>query len=183
MRPNHFFALGILPVLLAFSPNYVSAAPPVNKIWVTWKGAEPDKGASAWYLQRFVRRDIEFREVETGSLNLGPGTPFDVPQAELRRTHQRAVFEQLQLAYPVADDVARKLGNIIHDIEINLWRPKQYPESALIETAAIEFAKTRADGSIPLSCYVEWFELIYSKLKEEGALQAAPQFSGQCGDN
>jgi hypothetical protein len=168
-------------VLVVLLSGFANAAPPTAKIWVTWKGAEPDKGASAWYLRHFVRRDIQFREVETGLLDLGEGTPFDVPQAQFRRTHQRAVYEQLQLAYPVEDKAAQKLGYIIHDIEINLWQPKKYSESALIERAAMDFSKSRQDGWIPLSCYIEWFELIYSKLGRDGALEVAPAFPRECG--
>jgi hypothetical protein len=183
MHRRHLVAFSLLLTLLSLGSGISSAAAPdtPSKIWVTWKGAEPDKGASAWYLRRFVRRDIQFREVETGLLDLGEGTPFDVPQAQFRRTHQRAVYEQLQVVYPVDDAAARKLGDIIHDIEINLWRPKKFSESALIETAALEFSKSRKDGWIPLSCYIEWFELIYSKLKEqEGILRSAPQFPEHC---
>jgi len=150
-------------------------------VWVTWKGAEPDKGASAWYLKRFVRSDVRFREVDPGLLDLGAGMPFDVPQADFRRTHKLAVYEQLQLAYPVADPVAKRLGDIIHDIEINLWQPKKFVESAVIETAAMEYSKSRVDGSIPLPCYVAWFELIYSSLQENGSLAIAPPFSVECG--
>jgi hypothetical protein len=170
----------VLPVSFAASANDipVSSAP---AIWVTWKGAEPDKGASAWYLKRFVRRDVRFREVDSGLLDLGAGTPFDVPQAQFRRTHQLSVYEQLAQTYPVDDPVARKLGDIIHDIEINLWRPKKFPESHIIETAALEYARSRADGAIPISCYIEWFELIYSKLGKDGALKAAPDFPRECG--
>ena len=148
---------------------------------MTWKGAEPDKGASAWYLRRFVRHDVRFREVENGLLDLGAGNPFDVPQAQFRRTHQLSVYEQIARAYPVDDPIASKLGNIIHDIEINLWRPKKYPESNVIETAALEYAKSRVDGAIPISCYVEWFELIYSKLGKDGTLDVAPEFPRECG--
>ena len=155
--------------------------PSPAEVWVTWKGAEPDKGASAWYLKRFVRHDVRFREVDAGVLDLGAGMPFDVPQADFRRTHKLAVYEQLLLAYPVTDPVAKRIGDIIHDIEINLWRPKKFVESAVIETAAMEYAKSRVDGSIPLSCYVAWFELIHSKLQKDGALAIAPPFPVECG--
>jgi len=155
--------------------------PSPAEVWVTWKGAEPDKGASAWYLKRFVRHDVRFREVDAGLLDLGAGMPFDVPQADFRRTHKLAVYEQLLRAYPVTDPVARRLGDIIHDIEINLWQPKKFVESSVIETAALEYSKSRVDGSIPLPCYVAWFELIYSALQENGALAIAPPFPVECG--
>jgi len=184
MLPKYLMFLWVLVLLVApatHAGNEPTRNPSPAEVWVTWKGAEPDKGASAWYLKRFVRHDVRFREVDAGLLDLGAGMPFDVPQAEFRRTHKLAVYEQLLLAYPVTDPVARRLGDIIHDIEINLWRPKKFVESAVIETAALEYAKSQVDGSIPLTCYVAWFELIYLKLQEGRELAIAPPFPVECG--
>jgi hypothetical protein len=165
----------------AFALNSAATdAPRVPAVWVTWAGIEPDKGASAWYLRRFVRGDIRFRELPVNSIDLGEGEPFDVPQADLRRTQQLSVYEQLLARYPVDDDGARKLGAIIHDIEINLWRPKKFSESAVIEAAAVGFARERKTGSIPLDCYVEWFESIYQRIRAGKPLAEAPDFPADC---
>ena len=148
--------------------------------WVTWRGIEADKGASAWYLTRFVRSDVKFREVEPGLLDLGDGKPFDVPQAQHRRTHQNAVYEQLQLAYPTDDRSAKRIGEIIHDIEINLWGPKKFAESDRIQKATMDLAESRGDGWIPLNCYVQWFDAIYSRLNRVGNLDSVPDFPDTC---
>jgi hypothetical protein len=164
----------------------VAAAEPsarAPQVWVTWAGIEPDKGASAWYLRKFVRADIRFRELPANSVELGEGEPFDVPQAELRRTQQLSVYEQILARYPVDDDSAEKLGAIIHDIEINLWRPKKYPESAVIEAAAIGYAREQRANSIPLNCYMEWFESIYQRMRDGKPLAVAPEFPADCRKN
>lgn len=160
-----------------------AAEPNAPGVWVTWAGIEPDKGASAWYLRKFVRTDIRFRELPVNTVDLGEGEPFDVPQAELRRTQRLSVYEQILARYPVDDDAAMKLGAIIHDIEINLWRPKKYPESAIIEAAAVDFARARKTDSIPLDCYVEWFESIYQRLRAGKTLAEAPEFPADCRQN
>lgn len=173
-------AVGLLVGLSSTSSDALAAEAQAPQIWVTWRGVEPDKGASAWFVKKFVRSDARFRELAPTSVELGEGEPFDVPQAELRRTHRWSVYEQLMARYPVNDPAARKIGAIIHDIEINLWRPKQYPESALIEAAAIGFAKERKIDAIPLSCYSEWFEAIYQRLRTESVLTQAPHFPADC---
>ena len=159
------------------SAAYRESAP---KVWVTWRGTEADKGASAWFLTRFVRPDVEIREVESGLLDLGAGKAFDVPQAEFRRTHQLAVYEQLQLAYPVDDAAAKRIGEIVHDIEINLWRPKIFRESALIQQATLDLVEARGDDWIPVSCYVAWFDSIYTQIRERTSLDSLPRFPSAC---
>jgi len=150
------------------------------QVWVTWAGVEPDKGASAWYLKKFVRSDVVFRELPANTVDLGEGEPFDVPQAELRRTQRYSVYEQILARYPVDDDAAKRIGAIIHDIEINLWRPKVFPDSALIEAAAIGFAKEQKVDSIPLHCYIEWFDSIYQQLRTAMVLTTTPDFPASC---
>jgi hypothetical protein len=163
------------------APATVAAQQPhVPQVWVTWAGIEPDKGASAWYLRKFVRSDVRFRELPPNTVELGEGEPFDVPQAELRRSHRLAVYEQILARYPVEDDIAKKIGAIVHDIEINTWRPKRFPESALIEGAAIGYARDEQTDSIPLSCYIEWFESIYQHLRAGKELTVAPDFPASC---
>jgi hypothetical protein len=168
-----------LTSMLAFT-DASAEQPRAPLVWVTWAGIEPDKGASAWYLRKFVRSDIRFRELPPNTVDLGEGEPFDVPQAQLRRTQRLSVYEQILARYPVDDDSAKKLGEIIHDIEINLWRPKKFPESALIEAAAVGFARDQQIDSIPLNCYIEWFESVYQQLRAAKVLSDVPDFPASC---
>jgi hypothetical protein len=157
-------------------PMHQNASP----VWVTWRGTEADKGASAWFLTRFVRRDIRIREVEPGLLDLGTGEPFDVPQANFRRRHQSSVYEQLLQTFPVEDPIVRRIGEILRDIEINLWRPKKFAESALIQKATVALAEKRGDNWIPLDCYIAWFDSIYVQMKARGTLDSLPEFPSLC---
>jgi hypothetical protein len=174
------FALGGLPAARSADDGAAAMHQSAPPVWVTWQGAEADKGASAWFLTRFVRHDIKIREVEPGLLDMGAGEPFDVPQAKFRRRHQSSVYEQLLQAYPVDDPVVGRIGEIIHDMEINLWRPKKFAESALIQNATLELARKRGDNRIPLNCYIAWFDSIYAQMKQQEALDSLPDFPSLC---
>lgn len=180
MRGTGRACIAAVVALLASCSLARSAEHTPPQVWVTWAGIEPDKGASAWFLRKFVRADIRFRELPANTLELGEGEPFDVPQAELRRTQRLSVYEQILARYPVEDPAAKKLAAIIHDIEINLWRPKQFPESALIEAAAVKYSREQKTDSIPLDCYIEWFESIYQQMRAGKVLSEAPDFPARC---
>lgn len=139
--------------------------PEAPRVWVTWQGAELDKGASAWFLKRFVRTDIVFREVPTGSTDLGEGTPFDVPQAEFRRTHTHAVLETLLQRYPVQDPIVQHLARVMHDVEINYWGQKLYAETDLLESESRRLDEQLPGNHIPLNCYIAWFDDVYAELR------------------
>lgn len=150
------------------------------RVWVTWRGPEPDKGASAWFLKRFVRTDIVFRELPPGTTELGEGTPFDVPQAEFRRTHSHAVFETLLQRYPVQDPAVQRLARILHDVEINLWGAKLFEETAILEDESKRLGERFADGHIPLDCYVAWFDDVYGELKNGQGLSPQRALPAPC---
>jgi hypothetical protein len=92
-------------------------------LYVTWSGSEPDKGASAWYIKRYIDRDAIFEVQPPGSL-VDRGTPFDTPLARYRRVHNASTLETLLRDHPSGDPVIQKLALLTHDIEINLWQPK-----------------------------------------------------------
>jgi hypothetical protein len=150
------------------------------RVWVTWRGTEPDKGASAWFLKRFVRADIVFRELPTGTTELGEGTPFDVPQAEFRRTHSHAVFETLLQRYPVDDPVLRHLARVLHDVEINMWGAKLFEETAIIEGESKRLGEQFSNGHIPLDCYVAWFDDVYVELRAGQPLEPQRTLPAAC---
>ena len=109
-------------MLLAASARGGSGA-----LFSTWQPVEVDTCASAWLIKRFVDKDAQFRFVPKGEL-MEEGTPFDTPDAELRRYQNLSTYESILLKYHISDPKAVKVGEIIHDIEVNIWEKKR-PES------------------------------------------------------
>lgn len=85
---------------------------------------EIDRCASAWLIKRFVDPSAKFKFFPEGEL-IDFGTPFDTPDAELRRTHRLSTFEVILENYHLSEKRLKKLGLIIREIEINYWGKKK----------------------------------------------------------
>lgn len=159
------FCQGLLATALA---NGVTAG--AGHQYLTWKGGEADKGAAAWFIKRYVDQEATFRAVEIDTPVSGPNL-FDVPQAEHRRTHNSSTTASLLRAHPVSDVAANRLGQVMNDIEINLWRPKAYRESQVIEGRVKEIGMGYPDGSIPFDCFIAFYDNVHRWM--QGELSAA----------
>jgi hypothetical protein len=133
-------------------------------LYVTWEGAEPDKGASAWYIKRHIDPAAVFQVRPQGFL-FDVGTPFDTPQARYRRTQNASTLESLLRDYPSSDPAIRKLGQLMHDIEINIWQPKRFAESAAVESRVKEIAELHGDRGVPIGCLIGLFDNVYAWLE------------------
>ena len=137
-----------------------------ENLYVTWEGSEPDKGASAWLIKRFINKKAVFRFKPVGT-ELISGQPFDVPQSQYRRSHRFTTFESLRRAYKIEDPTVIKLGKIVHDLEINTWGDKFMSESTYIEQEHRSLKLLYKKAPIPFTCHIAYFDEIYSLLKAQ----------------
>ncbi|MGQ0621519.1 MAG: chromate resistance protein ChrB domain-containing protein [Panacagrimonas sp.] len=152
----------VVVAMLALLPTFAAAAPAT---YVTWAGAEPDKGASAWFILRYVDPAASIRVVQPDEA-VGDAIEFDTPTARYRRTHRACTLESLLAEHPVNDPAVQRLAAIMHDIEINTWRRKAYPESEIIERRTRAISTALGDtGAIPMGCFLPWFDAIHQWLK------------------
>jgi hypothetical protein len=133
-------------------------------LYVTWEGAEPDKGAAAWYIKRHIDPLAVFQLSPQDTL-FDSGTVFDTPQGRYRRTQSTSTFESLLRDYPSSDPIVRQIGDLMHDVEINIWMPKKHPESAIIESRLLGLDKAHGNRGLPISCFIDFFDNIYTWLK------------------
>jgi hypothetical protein len=145
-----------------------------ESVFVTWAGSEPDKGASLWYLVRHVSPGARIRVVPAGTMDLGEGTAVDTPLAKYRRTHQLATLETILLDHPTQDPIIQHLAAIMHDIEINLWRPKRYPESAPLERTLLGIGARYPENSVPTTCFLAFFDGVHSWLAATPRAETPP---------
>ena len=157
----------LLPLVLGLALG----APAVASVYATWAGAEPDKGACAWYIKRVIDPQARFVVVEHGA-PLPEGTAFDVPQSKFRRTHNASSFQNLLRAHPSEDPVVQKLAALTHDVEINLWRPKVHAETWALEQRVREIDARFDPAPVPMACFVAFFDNVYAWL-EAGESDAA----------
>src|SRR5262245_50988939 len=98
--------------------------------YATTPAVEPDRCATAWVIRRHVEPEATFEFYPEGELPEGV-TPFDLPEAELRRDARRAALEVLIAREHLADPFVLYLGRMVHDVEIRAWaRPSDAPSIA-----------------------------------------------------
>lgn len=139
-------------------------------VYVTWEGSEPDRGASAWFIKRFVDTQAEFKTVPQNA-PLPAGTAFDVPESRFQRSARYSTLELLVNEYPVSDPVVKRMAVIVHDIEINTWQRKIAAETPAVLIAMEKIRNGFGTEPVPLVCQIAFFEGVYFKLKaasEEG---------------
>jgi hypothetical protein len=104
----------------------VVAAQAVTR-YATTPAVEPDRCATAWVIRRYVEPGATFEFHPEGQLPDGV-TPFDLPEAELRRDARRAAVEVLIERERISNPFVLHVARMVHDIEIRAWaRPGDAP--------------------------------------------------------
>ncbi|MEW6428276.1 MAG: chromate resistance protein ChrB domain-containing protein [Thermodesulfobacteriota bacterium] len=170
MRPGHHPRL-LPPLILAAILLLTLSRPALASTYVSWDRFEADKLAAAWLIKRFVDPDAVFRFLPAGS-PLPEGVPFDVPQAELRRTVRQTTFAAILARHALKDPVLARLATFISDLEINLWGEKQYRESVEIQDFVLSQIDV-ADHAVLIDNTLAFFDILYDRLG------AAPSGTGE----
>ena len=92
-----------------------------GRTWVTRRGVEVDRIASAWLIRRFIDPEARFAFAPSRGHAPRPGElRFDMFEAEFTHEGDRCTFEVLLARGPgLADDPAlRAIGEIVHDVDL-----------------------------------------------------------------
>lgn len=94
-------------------------APPKGGTWVTRRGIKIDRIASAWLVRRFVDPSARFRFVDPESWKKKEGEiSFDMAGGDYTHAGNRCTFETIAAAFALRDPALRKIGQIVHDIDL-----------------------------------------------------------------
>ncbi len=108
----------------------VDAAPPmlpgreanrdlVGRTWVTRRGIQVDRIASAWLVRRFVDDKARFRFIDPHSEQARRGElTFDMTGADFTHEEDRCTFETLAGRVAPGDATLARVAEIVHDIDI-----------------------------------------------------------------
>lgn len=118
------------------------ASPPAymgKHLYVTWNVAEPDRVAAMWVLTRYVDPHAQFYFIEPFT-DTSFGTPFDIPEADLRRRGALSATEVVLQHYELDDDARlHELGEMANLFEVNGWfKPVGEPRALALGNALIE---------------------------------------------
>jgi hypothetical protein len=91
----------------------------LGKTWVTRRGVQVDRIASAWLVRRFIDRDARFRFVDPKGAEIAPGEiRFDMMPGEFTHEGDRCTFETLVARAGIADPAVAEIAEIVHDIDL-----------------------------------------------------------------
>lgn len=87
--------------------------------WATRAGVHIDRSACAWLIRRFIDPDAGFVFV-TGPDDVPPdATPFDIRGVEFSHHGGDCTFETLLRRHDLADPVLWRIGQIVHEADLD----------------------------------------------------------------
>jgi hypothetical protein len=100
--------------------------------WATRAGVHIDRAACAWLLRRFVDPQAQFVFVSDPAQVPPDATPFDMRGVELSHHNGDCTFETILRRYELVDPVLWRLGEIVHEADLDDAR-FDAPEAAALD--------------------------------------------------
>jgi len=161
----HLISLAILSAISLMAIGARTEAEDAPALYVTWEGSEPDKGASAWLIKRFIDPSAAIKTTPREA-DIEEGIAFDVPQSRFSRTPRFSAYESLLHAFSIEDPGAVRLGVVTHDLEINTWGPKLAWETSFVQEAVWELQQWFGEAPITIDCHIAFFDEVYRELEQ-----------------
>ncbi len=91
----------------------------IGRTWVTRRGVQVDRIASAWLIRRFIDPDARFRFIDVHEERArAGGLTFDMVGGDFTHEEDRCTFETLVKRIGLRDPALARMAEIIHDIDI-----------------------------------------------------------------
>jgi len=93
--------------------------PWLGRTWVTRRGVQVDRIASAWFIRRFLDPSARFRFVASADEPRRPGeVRFDMAGGDFTHEEDRCTLEALVKRTGVRDAALNRVAQIVHDIDL-----------------------------------------------------------------
>lgn len=135
-----------------------------NRVWVTRPRPGVDRFASAWLIRRFIDAKATF--VFAAAPDRYPdAVPFDMYQpGGFKHEGDRCTFEVLQDRFSIPDVVVKRIGEIVHDIDLKEDRYKS-PHAATVATLVDGLRASIPEDARLLEQGIVMFEALYQSLQ------------------
>ena len=91
----------------------------VGRTWVTRRGIQVDRIASAWFVRRFLDPKARLRFIDPGADEVRPDEiRFDMADGDFTHEEDRCTFETLVLRTGMKDPALARVAEIVHEIDI-----------------------------------------------------------------
>ena len=126
----------------------VRAAGHRGRVWVTRRGIQVDRMASAWLIRRFIDPKARFKFVAGQGYGPRRGeVRFDMYQAEFTHDGDLCTFEVLLRRFGLEDRALGRIGEIVHDVDLKdhrFARPETPGVDRLVAGIALRHAADAA---------------------------------------
>jgi hypothetical protein len=148
-------------------PKAVSAAGFRGRVWVTRRGIQVDRMASAWLIRRFIDRKARFKFVAGHDYHPGRReVRFDMYQAELTHDGDLCTFEVLLRRFGLDDPALASMGEIVHDIDLKDARFGR-PEASGVDRLVAGIALRHAADAARLAQGGAAFDALYESFRRK----------------
>ena len=136
----------------------------VRRTWVTRPRPGVDRFSSAWLIRRFIDARATF--VFAGSPDRAPdAVPFDMYQnGGFKHEGDKCTFEVLQARFGISGQAVRRIGEIVHDLDLKDARFKS-PHAATIGTLVEGLRVAIAEDDQLLEQGMALFEALYQSFR------------------
>ena len=138
-----------------------------GRVWVTRRGIQVDRMASAWLIRRFIDPRARFKFVAGQDYAPRPReVRFDMFQAEFTHEGDLCTFEVLLRRFAQGDTALASIGEIVHDIDLKDARFGR-PETAGVERLIAGIALRHRRDEARLAQAAAAFDALYESLRRK----------------
>jgi hypothetical protein len=131
-----------------------------RRVWVTRPRPGVDRFASAWLIRRFIDRDARF-VFATSPERYPDAVPFDMYQAGgFKHEGDMCTFEVLQDRFGIHDNAVKRIGEIVHDVDLKEDRYKS-PHAPTVAYLVEGLRASTSDDAMLLEQGITMFEALY----------------------
>jgi len=136
-----------------------------GRTWVTRRGVQVDRIASAWLIRNFIDPEVHLKLVDGHDYAPEPGElRFDMFEGEYTHEGEACTFEVLLVRFGLRDPALRQLAEIVHDIDLKDDRYGR-PETPGLERLLTGMALVHADDESRLRDGAAALDSVYASFR------------------
>jgi hypothetical protein len=148
----------------------------VGRTWVTRRGIQVDRIASAWFIRRFLDPKARLRFIVPGVDDVqAEEIRFDMVDGEFTHEGDRCTFETLVLRTGITDPALTRLAEVVHDMDIKDGK-FGHPETSGVQQLLLGMLMANHDDEARLDRGFALFDDLYQSFR--GRLRSPPPGSG-----
>jgi hypothetical protein len=137
-----------------------------GRTWVTRSGVHVDRMASAWLIQRFIDPEPRFRFVRGDEAAVAGELRFDMFEADFTHEGDLCTFEVLLRRFGLTDPALRRIGEIVHDVDLKDGK-FDHPETPGLDHLVAGIALRHKDDEARIRDATPAFEGLYEYFKRK----------------